>query len=129
MEHKLNLHLFDDAAEVGEAVEAIPTADAQPEDTGYLDDPAWKQYEQIHQARFNARAAALARSCAQTAQVYPAFDLRQEMQNPRFMRLIDAGLSVRESYEVLHRDQLLRQAVEHTAERTRQEVYNQLAMR
>ena len=62
-------------------------------------------------ARFDAKAAALARSIAQTAQIYPAFQLAQEMASPRFVRLVDAGLSVREAYETLHRDELLRQAV------------------
>jgi len=137
---KLNLQFFDEAAD---AVSAMPQAEnaAVPADVpaeggadddidrSYLDDPAWQCYSNMQQARFQAKSAALARSCAQTAAVYPDFDLQREMRNPRFMRLIDAGLSVRESYEVLHRDDLLKHAVTLAAQKARQETYQSLAAR
>lgn len=80
-------------------------------------------------ARFSAKASALARSIAQTAQIYPAFDLQREMRAPRFLRLIDAGLSVREAYETMHRDELLRIAVESASEAARQNAAHSARLR
>ena len=140
---KIDLHLFDEGQAISqstpmqEAGGAAPSAPATADptaakaddsmDENYADDPAWQSYERIRNARFAARSASLARSCAQTAKMYPAFNLKEEMQNPRFLRLIDAGLSVRESYEVLHRDTLLQQAVQIASEQTRQQIYQSLA--
>ena len=112
-----------------EATEEIPPEDAEDMELSYADDPAWENEHRIREAKFAARSAALARSCAKTAAIYPEFDLKKEMRNPRFLRLIDAGLSVRESYEVLHRDELLRRAVEAAAENARREAYAKLASR
>lgn len=118
------------------------TTDAQPSDapqtdapqtgapeTGAGQDEAQSDLAKEQQARFAARAASLARSIAQTAQIYPQFDLHREMENPRFLRLIDAGLSVRETYETLHRDELLRLAVEQSTHAARQAAYHAMAAR
>ena len=123
----LNLEFFADApaapasdaqdAPTPQEAAAPETAENDPveddEATGADDMPeAPDDLDVERRARFDAKAAALARSIAQTAQIYPAFQLAQEMSSPRFVRLVDAGLSVREAYETLHRDELLRQAVD-----------------
>ena len=131
---KLNLRLFDEEDDMQEdvidpTVQPVSVEEEEEEDRSYLDDPAWQQYQQMHNARFAAKSAALARGCEKTAQIYPNFDLQKEMQNPRFLRLIDAGLSVQESYEALHRDELLQQAIAIAVEETRKAVYQKLAAR
>ncbi len=136
---KLDLRFFDEAADAPALPQAESTAPVQADvpveaeedsiDQSFVDDPAWQEYSRLQQARFQAKSAALARSCAQAAAIYPDFDLQREMRNPRFMRLIDAGLSVRESYEVLHRDDLLKHAVTLAAQKARQETYQSLAAR
>lgn len=69
------------------------------------------------QAEYLRRAAQrwLAESAALRAGDYPDFDLSAEMKSPDFMRLLRAGVPVREAYEVLHRDDILR-AVRSAAE-------------
>lgn len=52
----------------------------------------------------------LAEAEALRAGDYPGFDLRAEAQDPDFMRLLHAGVPVRLAYELLHRDELLRDA-------------------
>ena len=39
--------------------------------------------------------------------VYPSFDLRAEMQNPRFVDLLRNNVDVRTAYEVLHKDEII----------------------
>ena len=116
-----------DAPEIDAPQIDAPQTDA-PE-TGAGQDEAQSGLAKEQQARFAARAASLARSIAQTAQIYPQFDLHREMENPRFLRLIDAGLSVRETYETLHRDELLRLAVEQSTHAARQAAYHAMAAR
>lgn len=116
-----------DAPEIDAPETGTPETDA-PE-TGAGQDEAQSDLAKEQQARFAARAASLARSIAQTAQIYPQFDLHREMENPRFLRLIDAGLSVRETYETLHRDELLRLAVEQSTHAARQAAYHAMAAR
>ncbi|MBP3370944.1 MAG: hypothetical protein J6L88_00285 [Clostridia bacterium] len=144
---KVDLHHFDTAGQTADnaqeqaidtAAEALEDANPMPQeqaadrediDPAFADDPAWQRYEKMRNARFAAKSASLARSLAQTHQLYPAFDLQKELRNPRFMRLIDAGLSVRESYEVLHRDELLRTALAAAQEHAQRQVYRSLAAR
>lgn len=52
----------------------------------------------------------LAEAAALRSGEYPGFDFREELQNPDFTRLLHAGLTVRQTYELLHRDELLRDA-------------------
>ena len=47
--------------------------------------------------------------------VYPSFDLRAEMQNPKFVDLLRANIDVRTAFEVLHKDDILPAAMQYTA--------------
>ncbi len=47
--------------------------------------------------------------------VYPSFDLRAEMQNPKFTELLRANIDVRTAYEVIHKDEILPAAMQFTA--------------
>ena len=47
--------------------------------------------------------------------VYPSFDLRTEMNNPKFVDLLRSNIDVRTAYEVLHKDEIIPAAMQFTA--------------
>lgn len=47
--------------------------------------------------------------------VYNGFDLKNEMQNPQFQRLISNGIDVRTAYEVIHKDEIIPAAMQFAA--------------
>ena len=49
-------------------------------------------------------------------QVYPSFDLKTEMQNPKFVDLLRSNIDVRTAYEVIHKDDIIRSAMQFTAQ-------------
>ena len=51
----------------------------------------------------------------ETGKIYPAFDLRAEMGNPRFVELLRSNIDVRTAYEVTHKDEIIAGAMEFTA--------------
>ena len=59
-------------------------------------------------------------------QVYPSFDLRAEMQNPRFVDLLKSNVDVRTAYEVLHKDEIIPAAMQFTAQKVEQKIANKI---
>ncbi len=59
--------------------------------------------------------------------VYPSFQWRQEVQNPVFGRLVAAGIDVRTAYEVVHREEVLRQAMSYAAKRAKEQTSRAIA--
>lgn len=59
--------------------------------------------------------------------VYPTFQWRQEVQNPTFGRLVAAGIDARTAYEVVHREDVLRQAMSYAAKRAREQTSRAIA--
>lgn len=47
----------------------------------------------------------------QVKQMYPQFDLRQELTNESFGRLLKAGIDVRTAYQVVHQDELMQKGM------------------
>ena len=47
--------------------------------------------------------------------IYPSFDLAAEMQNPKFVDLLKSNIDVRTAYEVTHKDDIIRGAMQFTA--------------
>lgn len=58
--------------------------------------------------------------------VYPAFDLRTELQNPRFTDLLRNNVDVRTAYEVLHKDEIIPAAMQFTAKTVEQKLTNKI---
>ena len=48
--------------------------------------------------------------------VHPEFRLQKEMENPRFFRLVQAGVEPREAYEMVHRRELTAKAMHFAAQ-------------
>lgn len=59
-------------------------------------------------------------------QTYPSFDLRAEMQNPKFQDLLRANIDVRTAYEVVHKDEILPAAMQFTAKTVEQKLTNKI---
>jgi hypothetical protein len=58
--------------------------------------------------------------------VYPSFDLRTELQNPRFADLLRSNVDVRTAYEVLHKDEIIPAAMQFTAKTVEQKLTNKI---
>ena len=59
-------------------------------------------------------------------QVYPTFDLNTEMQNEAFTRLLGVGIDMRTAYEVTHKDDIIRGAMQFTAQSVEQKITNRM---
>ena len=58
--------------------------------------------------------------------VYPGFDLRAEMNNPKFLDLLRSNIDVRTAYEVLHKDEIIPAAMQFTAKKVEQQLTNKI---
>ena len=58
--------------------------------------------------------------------IYPSFDLRAEMQNPKFVDLLKANIDVRTAYEVIHKDDIIPAAMQFTAKTVEQKLTNKI---
>ena len=61
-----------------------------------------------------------------TKQIYPSFDLRAEMQNPKFVDLLKSNIDVRTAYEVIHKDDIIAGAMQFTAKKVEQNITNKI---
>lgn len=59
--------------------------------------------------------------------VYPTFQWRKEIQNPTFGRLVASGIDARTAYEVVYREEVLRQAMSYAAKRAKEQTSRAIA--
>jgi hypothetical protein len=62
----------------------------------------------------------------QTKTVYPSFDLRTEMQNPKFVDLLRSNIDVKTAFEVIHKDEIIPAAMQYTAQRVEQKISDKI---
>ena len=62
----------------------------------------------------------------QTKAVYPNFNLRGEMQNPKFVELLRSNIDVRTAYEVLHKDEIIHGAMQFAVSKAEQNFANKV---
>ena len=60
-------------------------------------------------------------------QVYPQADFKTEMEDPAFGRLVANGVDARTAYEVIHRDEIQRGAMQYAVQRTKEQVAASMA--
>jgi hypothetical protein len=60
----------------------------------------------------------------QLKQVYPQLNPSVELQDERFARLLGLGVDMRTCYEVTHKDEIMRGAMQYTADRTAEKIAN-----
>lgn len=65
---------------------------------------------------------------ANTAKVYPGFDLMTEMKNPEFARLTspNVGIDVKTAYEIVHHNEIQSQMAAHVAQQTAVKISNSI---
>ena len=61
-----------------------------------------------------------------TKAVYPSFDLKAEMQNPKFLDLLRSNIDVKTAFEVLHKDEIIPAAMQYTAKQVEQKLTNKI---
>ena len=59
--------------------------------------------------------------------VYPSFDLRAEMNNPKFVDLLRSNIDMRTAYEVLHKDEIIPAAMQFTAKTVESKIAKKIA--
>lgn len=59
--------------------------------------------------------------------VYPSFDMRAEMSNPKFVDLLRSNIDVRTAYEVLHKDEIIPAAMQFTAKTVESKIAKSIA--
>ena len=59
--------------------------------------------------------------------VYPSFDLRAEMNNPKFVDLLRSNIDVRTAYEVVHKDEIIPAAMQFTAQAVESKLAKKIA--
>ncbi len=64
-------------------------------------------------------AAEYKKLCAdadRTKECYPSFDLEAECRDPGFLRLVRAGVGVKEAYEAIHHEEIVKGAMQYAAD-------------
>ena len=59
--------------------------------------------------------------------VYPSFDLKAEMNNPKFVDLLRSNIDVRTAYEVTHKDEIIAGAMQFTAQTVESKLSKKIA--
>ena len=102
------------AGDYGALERAISQEDEQANDTARQ---AARQQE--HAQRVQAGAGRILegwlRDGEEIRRVYPSFDLRQEMQNPQFTRLLQSHVDLQTAYEIVHKDEIIPAAMAYAA--------------
>lgn len=118
-----------DASDAAAIVKAWENDDAHYEEEAMereMSVPTLKHIKQMERENLQLRQQVQERNadklCSQwmeqaekTRAVYPAFDMRTEMENPRFVDLLKSNIDVRTAYEVLHRDEIIPAAMQFAA--------------
>ena len=71
--------------------------------------------------------AAWMQQAEEAKKVYPSFDLRAEMENPKFVDLLRSNVDVRTAYEVLHKDEIIPAAMQFTAQTVESKIAKSIA--
>ena len=78
--------------------------------------------EQQRQENANKLYASWMNQAEEAKKVYPGFDMKSEMNNPEFVKLLRSNVDVRTAYEVLHKDEIIPAAMQFTAKTVEQKL-------
>lgn len=56
----------------------------------------------------NRCLARLQKEIAETVNIYPDFNFEKELENEEFKRLLSTGVTVKNAYEVIHIDEIVK---------------------
>ena len=111
-----------DSKDIKGLLSAINQDDAFFEDEAAKAGLSVKQYKEMRRLQADNQAlqrqvqaqetyAQWMREAEQVKQLYPEFDLRQELQNDQFGRLLRVGISVQNAYQAIHNDELMQRGM------------------
>ena len=84
--------------------------------------------EQTAKKEVEEKVASWMRESEQVKAIYPQFDLRSEMQNPKFADLLRVpGVDVRTAYELAHKDEIIAGAMQFTAKTVEKKIADKIA--
>ena len=86
-----------------------------------------KMQEQQSKENANKLYATWMNQAEDAKKVYPSFDMKAEMNNPKFVDLLRSNIDVRTAYEVIHKDDIIRGAMQFTAQTVEQKIANKIA--
>ena len=86
-----------------------------------------KMQEQQSQENANKLYATWMTQAEEAKKVYPSFDLRAEMQNPKFVDLLRSNVDAKTAYEVLHKDEIIPAAMQFTAKTVESKIAKKIA--
>ena len=114
----------DEALEKGMTVKQLKEIKAMERENADL-----KRQMQERQTQENANKlyADWMNQAEDTKKVYPSFDLRAEMDNPKFVDLLRSNIDVRTAYEVLHKDEIIPAAMQFTAKAVESKISKKIA--
>lgn len=86
------------------------------------------QAEQTAKEAVEKRVAGWMEESKQVKAIYPQFDLKSEMQNPKFTELLRVpGVDVRTAYELTHKDEIIAGAMQFTAKTVEKKIADKIA--
>ena len=114
----------DEALEMGMTVEQLKKFRSMERENAEL-----RRVQQEKQTQENANKlyAGWMQQAEQTQKVYPGFDLKAEMSNPKFVDLLRSNIDVRTAYEVLHKDEIIPAAMQFTAKTVESKLAKKIA--
>ena len=83
--------------------------------------------EQQRQENASKLYASWMSQAEEAKKVYPSFDMRAEMNNPKFLDLLKSNIDVRTAYEVLHKDEIIPAAMQFTAQTVESKLAKKIA--
>ena len=115
----------DKALEMGVSVETAMQIDKQERDTARQQR---QEAQNLEQQKIQQHFEKLQQQGEEMKKVFPNFDLRQELQNPVFVRLTspNVGISVEDAYYAIHRKELQAASMQVTAQKTAQKISNDI---
>ena len=119
----------DEAMEKGITVEQLKEFKRLERENAQFRRESEEKQRQENAQRIYAQWTQQAEECKR---FYPQFDLRAEINGPdgeRLMRLLRAGVDVRTSYEIIHKDELIGSAMQLTARTVAEKTVNDIKAR
>ena len=122
--HEDDSYFEDEALERGMTVQQLKEFKKMERENAEL--KAMKD-EQKRQEEGKKLYAAWMQQADEAKKVYPSFDLRAEMNNPKFLDLLRSNIDVRTAYEVLHKDEIIPAAMQFTAQTVESKIAKSIA--
>lgn len=86
-------------------------------------DDADEEFIREREERLRNRISVWLRESEQVKELYPDFDLRQELRSSGlFSRLVLSGAPLQAAYEIVHKDEIISGAMAYTADKVREQV-------